>query len=67
MGGMCPKESIQIGSKPQGTPNAKNIALEAKALAEVAGEEEKGKQRTSADAARLIFIMFSDEVYLDLP
>ncbi|CAM9993272.1 unnamed protein product [Pylaiella littoralis] len=51
---------------PQGTPDAKRLAMQAKAAAEEAEEEEKRRARTSADAARLAFIVFSDEIYTKL-
>lgn len=48
---------------PQGTPDAKRMAMQAKAAAAAEEEEAKNKCRTSADSARLAFILFSDEVY----
>ncbi|CAN0292021.1 unnamed protein product [Ectocarpus sp. 4 AP-2014] len=48
---------------PQGTPEPKRLAYAAKAAMEKEQEGDKRRVRSSADAARLAFILFSDEVY----
>ncbi|CAB1096150.1 unnamed protein product [Ectocarpus sp. CCAP 1310/34] len=48
---------------PQGTPQAKRVAKEAKAKLAAEEEERRRRCRSSGDAARLCFIMFSDEMY----
>lgn len=52
---------------PQGTPEGRRLAHEAKKAAAAEVESQKKRvARSSADAARLIFILFTDEMYTRL-
>ncbi|CAB1102113.1 unnamed protein product [Ectocarpus sp. CCAP 1310/34] len=48
---------------PQGTPQAKRVGKEAKAKLAAEEEERQRRCRSSGDAARLCFMVFSDEMY----